>query len=201
MTQRPADKYERGDRPIRAYPRNPRFGLLTGDKRGNGDSAPSLFSLFAALQIYRLLSVFHPCSIRGSFCKAMNRRGRRESQRRRVSLRSSANSAVQSDELSACRWDTFRRAFICPELVRRFSCPTFSCHSSVAAGRRAGFHRWLLFFQIHEASLIVDWQSMPVGLPGEPGFDPPCVFGENRGPGGAADRLLTLVQHRPILAL
>ena len=56
MTRIRADKYERGDWPIRAYPRNLRLHFLTGDNRGNGDSAPSLFSLFAPVQFF----VFYP---------------------------------------------------------------------------------------------------------------------------------------------
>jgi hypothetical protein len=46
-------------------------------------------------------------------------------QRRRVSLRSSANSAVKSDELSARRWDTFRRAFVFPGGSGDFLVPYF----------------------------------------------------------------------------
>jgi hypothetical protein len=49
--------------------------------------------MFAPVQIFRLLSVFDPWL----FLQAINRRGHGEAQRRRVSLRSSANSAVQSE--------------------------------------------------------------------------------------------------------
>jgi hypothetical protein len=72
-----ADQHERGDRPIRAYPRNPRLVLLTRDNRENGVSAPSLF---APVQFFRLLSVFHPRSIRGSYCK---RRTAEDAEKRR----------------------------------------------------------------------------------------------------------------------
>jgi hypothetical protein len=39
MTPIRADQYERGDRPIRAFPRNLRFDLLTADNRENRDLA------------------------------------------------------------------------------------------------------------------------------------------------------------------
>src|SRR5580704_16409776 len=58
-----ADKDERGEWPIRAYPRNLRLDLLTGDNRGNGDSA--LSPVFSVCSCSKPSSFIRVCAVKG----------------------------------------------------------------------------------------------------------------------------------------
>jgi hypothetical protein len=109
----------------------------------------------------RVSSVFDPWL----FPQAMNRRGRGVTPRKRASLCFSANSAVKSGELSACRWDTFRRAFVFPcgsgdflVILRlrpqaALGLSWFSLFLVAAEGRAAGFAFFLVAAELSRAAL------------------------------------------------